>query len=47
MMFDLPTGYVVNRDTIQEMYLQGIPGMLRVQFNGRTLVVYFEYVSHQ
>ena len=44
MTIDFPTGYVVNRDTIQNMYMQGVPGLRRVQFRDRTLVMFFEFV---
>ena len=45
LTMSIPTGYHVNRDTIQDMYLQGVPGLRRVQFRDNTLIIFFEYVS--
>ena len=41
----IPTGYHVNRDTIQQMYLQNVPGLKRVRFRDSTLILFYEYVS--
>ena len=43
---EIPTGYVISRDAIIDMYhYQGVPGLKRVRFGDRTLLLIFEYVS--
>ena len=42
---DIPTGYIISRDTIEWMYSAGFPGLRRVRFYEQQLITFFEYVS--
>ena len=42
---EVPTGYMVTRDTIEKLYTSGIPGFKRAQFNVQSLFIFFETVS--
>jgi len=44
VVIDIPTGYIISRDTIEWMYTAGFPGMKRTQFYEQQLVTFFEYV---
>lgn len=45
VIVDIPTGYIISRDTIEWMYSAGFPGLKRVQFYEQQLISFFEYVS--
>lgn len=45
VIVDVPTGYVVSRDTIEWMYRAGFPALKRVRFYQQQLITFFEYVS--
>ena len=45
ILINIPSGHVVDRDAIEEMYRSNVPGLKRVRFRNQTLVLFFEYVS--
>jgi len=45
VIVEIPTGYIVSRDTIEWMYVAGFTGLKRVQFYNQKLVTFFEFVS--
>lgn len=45
VQYEVPTGYVVSRDTIEAMYLAGIQGLRRIRFRDGFLITFFEYVN--
>ena len=45
IVLEIPTGYVVSRDTIERMYAAGYRGLQRVRFRDNTLILFFDYVS--
>ena len=45
LQMELPTGHIVGRDAIEDMYASGVPGLKRVRFRDQTLILFFEYVS--
>lgn len=44
VILDIPTGYIISRDTIEWMYSAGFPGLKRVRFYEQQLIAFFEYV---
>ena len=42
---EIPSGFVVARDSIEALYNKRIPGLKRVRFRGGTLIILYEYVS--
>lgn len=45
VIVEIPTGYIISRDTIEWMYTAGFVGLKRVRFYNQQLVTFFEYVS--
>ena len=45
VIVEIPTGYIISRDTIEWMYRAGFPGLKRVRFYEQKLITFFEYVS--
>lgn len=45
VIVEIPSGYVVGRDTIEWMYEAGFTALKRVRFYDQKLVTFFEYVS--
>nr|UCK81481.1 macroglobulin-complement related protein-like 3 [Arenicola marina] len=42
---ELPTGFIVNRDEVERLYLAGVPGLRRVRFRDQTLIIFFDYMT--
>lgn len=45
ILVQIPTGFVVARDSIERLYTAGIPGLRRARFRDGTLITLFENVS--
>ena len=41
----IPTGFVVDRDAIEDIYNSGVPGLRRARFRDNQLIIFYEYVS--
>jgi len=46
VIVEIPTGYIVSRDTIEQMYAANFTALKRVQFYLQKLITFFEYVSY-
>jgi hypothetical protein len=47
VIVEIPTGYVISRDTIEQMYAANYTALKRVRFYLQKLILFFEYVSQQ
>ena len=45
-LIGIPSGYVVTRDTVEEMYARQTPYLRRIRFRGGTLITMWDMVSH-
>ena len=45
MQINIPTGYMVNRDHIDAVYNQNVPGLMWVDFTDNELYFLFSHVS--
>lgn len=45
VIVEIPTGYIVSRDTVEWMYTAGFRALKRAQFYNQKLVTFFEYVA--
>jgi len=45
VIVEIPTGYIVSRDTIEQMYMANYTALRRVQFYLQKLITFFEYVG--
>ena len=47
VVMEIPSGYVISRDTIERMYAAGYRGLQRVRFYMNLLVLFFDHVSEK
>ena len=44
---NIPSGYMVTRDTVHKLYAAGVPGLRRVRFCDQHLYLFFESVRQK
>jgi len=45
VIVEIPTGYVISRDTVEWMYSANFTGLQRIQFYRQKLITFFSHVS--